>query len=86
MGDDEAPKALRVLIQRFSGMGTHFHVSLKPDPVAPGVPAERTMKFRKRETAVRWITDAFERDYAPAGYELVWDEGEQQQWFYGEGD
>ncbi|TVQ26774.1 MAG: hypothetical protein EA383_04465 [Spirochaetaceae bacterium] len=86
MRDDDHTRSLRVRIQRFSGMGTHFHVSLKPDPVVPDVPAERTMKFRKRETAVRWVNDAFERDYARAGYELVWDEGEQQQWFYGEGD
>ncbi len=77
---------LNVRIRRFTGMGSHFHVSLKPKPQAAVVPAERTMKFRRRDTAVRWVTDAFERDYASAGYELVWDDEESQSWFYGEGD
>lgn len=88
MVDDEnsTSRILRVRIRRFTGMGTHFHVSLKPEPKTTDVPAERTMKFRRRDTAVRWVTDAFERDYAAVGYELVWDDEESQSWFYGEGD
>lgn len=79
-------RTLHVLVQRFSGMGTHFHVTLKPDTVVGTVSSERTMKFRKRDTAVRWVTDVFEREYAPEHYHLVWDEPEGQQWFYNEGD
>jgi hypothetical protein len=77
---------LHVRIQRFSGMGTHFHVTLKADPVVGDVSGERVMKFRKRDTAVRWVNDVFEREYAAEHYELVWDDPEQHPWFYGEGD
>jgi hypothetical protein len=72
-----------VKVDKFTGYGTHVHVTVRAETP---VPFERVMKFRKRETAMRWVKNLLETEFDPAHDRIVWDDTPTQKWFYGEGD
>ncbi len=74
---------VRVKIDKFTGYGTHVHVTVRADDAEQ---SERVMKFRSRETAVRWVHHVLETEFDPDRDEIVWEDTQTQKWFYGEGD
>jgi len=74
---------VHVKVDRFIGYGAHVHVTVRTDRFER---FERTMKFRKRETALRWVRHLLETEFEPERDEIVWDDTPTQAWFYGEGD
>ncbi|MDA3949668.1 MAG: hypothetical protein PF508_10605 [Spirochaeta sp.] len=71
---------VHVKVDKFTGYGTHVHVTVTVEH------SERVMKFRKRETAVRWVRHVLETEFDSDHDEIVWDDTPTQKWFYGEGD
>lgn len=86
MIEHEERQTLRARVQHYPGLGSHIYVTLKPDTIVGDVPAERTMKFRNRSAAVRWVNHVYHREFSEETYHLVWDEEEMRRWFYSEGD
>jgi hypothetical protein len=86
----------------FHGTGAHFHVELTEEPnylydadrdqwVHPqgdsgGAGRHRFMKFRKEETARRWIHQVFNEEFSEETHQLVLEGDVSQRWFYPEGD
>ncbi len=77
---------VRVRIDKFTGYGTHVHVTVRTDRADQPEKAERVMKFRSRETALRWVHHLLETEFDPDRDEIVWEDTPTQKWFYGEGD
>lgn len=76
-----AHRVVTATIGSFTGYGIHFHVSLRE----PESGYERMMKFRRRDTAERWIRATFETDFDTTTDDLEMVES-PKRWFYGEGD
>ena len=86
----------------FHGTGAHFHVELTEEPnyvysadlgtwIHPqgdsgGEGRHRFMKFRKEDTARRWIHQVFNAEFSDETHRLVLEGDVSQRWFYPEGD
>ncbi len=81
---------IRVKVDKFTGYGTHVHVTVKVQGDSSAADAdaatERVMKFRRRETALRWVHHLVETEFDPEEDTIIWDDEPTQKWFYGEGD
>ncbi|MFW5786551.1 MAG: hypothetical protein ACOCYC_04830 [bacterium] len=86
----------------FHGTGSHFHVELVEEPdyvwdpdrrewIAPtgdtaGEGRRRFMKFRREDTARRWIQQVFDQEFSEETHRLEFTGDVSQTWFYPEGD
>ncbi|TVR33017.1 MAG: hypothetical protein EA404_05990 [Spirochaetaceae bacterium] len=82
MASEDQRRKVVVHVGKFSGHGTHFHVTMREEADSG---RERMMKFRSREKAMRWIEYTFRREFNPATHELVFAE-DRPRWFYPEGE
>ncbi len=86
----------------FYGTGSHFHVELAEEPDYLFDPAQekwlvpkgdsagegrrRFMKFRREETARRWIRKVFHEEFSEESHHLILGGDVSRRWFYPEGD
>jgi hypothetical protein len=98
----EEKRRVTATVSFFYGTGSHFHVELVEEPnyvydpeqeswLAPtgdsaGEGRRRFMKFRREDTARRWIHRVFEEEFSPELHRLEFAGDVSRHWFYPEGD
>lgn len=98
----DARRRVTATVSFFHGTGSHFHVELIEEPdyvydpesgewIVPagdtaGAGRRRFMKFRREDTARRWIHQVFSEEFSENTHVLELAGDVSEKWFYPEGD
>ena len=86
--DDEDPVDLYILSMVFSGIGSHFHTTIK-NHYGSELDFYETGAFGTYKSAMRFIRSSinkFKKEFNKKSVNVKFESGETQEWFYKDGD
>ncbi len=86
--DDEDPADLYILSMVFSGIGSHFHTTIK-NHYGSELDFYETGAFGTYKSAMRFIRSSinkFKKKFNKKSVSVKFESGETQEWFYKDGD